>query len=419
MFDIYLFGFFSICFPRILIVFPRFPFVDFKMSTSTPSMSAPLSRDSWLRAFMDRVSLRDDGSNFVDWDAQLRSAAISDGKLRYLVDPPPAEPGARATAAARTSFDEYERESNAIKNVLIYSIAPSLQRRLISLNAYEIFSRLSTMFSQAPRILKYEAAAKFFEAKLGKGQPVSNHVLKMIEYVETMERLGNKISKELAVDRVLHSLGDSYSLFRVNYNMNNMDKSLHELHSLLVQTEKDMKSGSSSTVRSDVLAVTNKRGGFKKSAKKPTPSPKGKGKAPKTKGPKVNANPRPLRIRDMSEESCLYCLEKGHWKRDCPKYREDCAKGIVTDGKSFSNVHVIEINSTNQIVWILDTGCGSHLCNRVQGLRNPRPLAKGEVDLRVGNGAKVAAVSVGTYVIRLSSGLELYLNNFLFCTSTY
>ena len=98
----------------------------------------------------------------------------------------------------------------------------------------------------------------------------------MIEYVETMERLGNKISKELAVDRVLHSLGDSYSLFRVNYNMNNMDKSLHELHSLLVQTEKDMKSGSSSTVRSDVLAVTNKRRKFKKSGKKPTPSPKGK-----------------------------------------------------------------------------------------------------------------------------------------------
>jgi len=287
---------------------------------------------------MDRVSLRDDGSNFVDLDAQLRSVAISDGKLRYLVDPPPAEPGARATAAARTSFDEYERESNAIKNVLIYSIAPSLQRRLISLNAYEIFSRLSTMFSQAPRILKYEAAAKFFEAKLGKGQPVSNHVLKMIEYVETMERLGNKISKELAVDWVLHSLGDSYSLFRVNYNMNNMDKSLHELHSLLVQTEKDMKSGSSSTVRSDVLAVTNKRGGFKKSAKKPTPSPKGKGKAPKTKGPKINANPKPLRIRDMSEESCIYCHEKGHWKRDCPKYKEDVATGKITDGELFSKM---------------------------------------------------------------------------------
>jgi len=77
---------------------------------------------------------------------------------------------------------------------------------------------------------------------------------------------------------------------------------------------------------------------FKKSAKKPTPSPKGKGKAPKTKGPKVNANPRPLRIRDMSEESCLYCHEKGHWKRDCPKYKEDVATGKITDGELFSKM---------------------------------------------------------------------------------
>jgi len=119
----------------------------------------------------------------------------------------------------------------------------------------------------------------------------------------------------------------------------------------------------------DSLNEYENRINFKKSGKKPTPSPKGKGKAPKraptTKGPRVNADPRPLRIRNMSEESCLYCQEKGHWKRDCPKYREDCAKGIVTDGKSFSNVHVIEINSTYQNVWILDTGCVSHLCNRV------------------------------------------------------
>jgi len=47
----------------------------------------------------------------------------------------------------------------------------------------------------------------------------------------------------------------------------------------------------------------------------------------------------------------------------------------------------------------------------LQGLRNITPLAKGDVDLRVGNGAKVAAVSMGTYVIQLPSGLELFLNN--------
>ena len=61
--------------------------------------------------------------------------------------------------------------------------------------------------------------------------------------------------------------------------------------------------------------------------------------------------------------------------------------------------------------WVLDTGCGSHICNNVQGLRRSRALAKGEIDLRVGNGAKVTALSVGTYDLVLPSGLVLSLEN--------
>ena len=38
-------------------------------------------------------------------------------------------------------------------------------------------------------------------------------------------------------------------------------------------------------------------------------------------------------------------------------------------------------------------------------------MAKGEVDLRVGNGARVAALAVGTYDITLPSGLVLSLEN--------
>ena len=61
--------------------------------------------------------------------------------------------------------------------------------------------------------------------------------------------------------------------------------------------------------------------------------------------------------------------------------------------------------------WVLDTGCGSHICINVQGLRGSRTLAKGEIDLRVGNGAKVAALAVGTYHLSLPTGLILELEN--------
>ena len=40
----------------------------------------------------------------------------------------------------------------------------------------------------------------------------------------------------------------------------------------------------------------------------------------------------------------------------------------------------------------------------MQGLRNNRRLNKGELDLHMGNGAKVAALVVGTYVLNLPNG---------------
>ena len=65
---------------------------------------------------------------------------------------------------------------------------------------------------------------------------------------------------------------------------------------------------------------------------------------------------------------------------------------------STSSIFVIEVNMSISNSWVLDTGCGSHICSNVQGLRNRRTLAKGEVDLRVGNGAKVAALEIGIII---------------------
>ena len=47
----------------------------------------------------------------------------------------------------------------------------------------------------------------------------------------------------------------------------------------------------------------------------------------------------------------------------------------------------------------------------VQGLKNNISLAKGEVDLRVGNGARVVALAIGTYYLSLPLGLVLELDN--------
>ena len=112
------------------------------------------------------------------------------------------------------------------------------------------------------------------------------------------------------------------------------------------------------------------------------------------------------------EGNCFHCNKPGHWRRNCPVYVEETRKnkGSMT---STSGIFVIEVNvSTSDLSsWVLDTGCGSHICGNVQGLRSRQTLARGEIDLRVGNGARIVALEVDTFDLVLPSGLVIELDN--------
>ncbi|KAI5408333.1 hypothetical protein KIW84_054237 [Lathyrus oleraceus] len=155
-----------------------------------------------------------------------------------------------------------------------------------------------------------------------------------------------------------------------------MDKSLPELLAMLRTAEQNLK-----TKGKSILMIGN----GKRQNKRPTKQgDKGKGKEA--------AKPRPI-VAALKPSGGIakagtyfHCGKTGHWKRNCPKYLEDTKNGVET---STSGIFVIKINFSTSASWVLDTGCGSHICTNVQGLKRSRDLAKGEVDLRVGNGAKV------------------------------
>jgi hypothetical protein len=80
---------------------------------------------------------------------------------------------------------------------------------------------------------------------------------------------------------------------------------------------------------------------------------------------------------------------------------------------STSGIDVIEINIavSSSDSWVFHTGSMIHTCKSLQGLSLIRIFAKGELDVHVSNGAKVAAIAVGTYHLPLPSELVLELNN--------
>ena len=73
------------------------------------------------------------------------------------------------------------------------------------------------------------------------GGSVSAHVLKMKGYIDHLKKLRFPISPELAIDLILNSLPDSYDQFVMNYNLNNIEKSISELHAMLKTIEQNIK----------------------------------------------------------------------------------------------------------------------------------------------------------------------------------
>ena len=70
---------------------------------------------------------------------------------------------------------------------------------------------------------------------------------------------------------------------------------------------------------------------------------------------------------------------------------------------------IIESNLTvsSASSWVLDSGSSAHLCTSMQGFEESRRLRDGDMILCIENGARVAAVAVGTYPLRLPLELDL------------
>ncbi|GKA84237.1 hypothetical protein Tco_0805832 [Tanacetum coccineum] len=97
--------------------------------------------------------------------------------------------------------------------------------------------RLHILCCQAKQEL-FETIKAFHACKQEEGQSVSAYILKMKVYLDTLERRGYVIPKELGVSLLLNSLNKDYDQFVQNYNMHNIGKSIVELHVMLKLHEK-------------------------------------------------------------------------------------------------------------------------------------------------------------------------------------
>ena len=257
-------------------------------------------------------------------------------------------------------------------------------------------------------VKKFKVTKSPLSHKMTEGSSLDTHMLRMTSDVEQLEKLNSPLSKEFVTDVILNSLPPSYSNFIRNYYMLGMDKSLQELKGMLRIADGDMKKSSS------ILVIQEGARKIKKMKRKATPkmAPKYKGKG------KMVPNQNTSKAK-ASTSDCFYCQGNSHWRRNCPKYLEDLRTGKVPK-VSTSGIFMIEVNVVTSIYdWVLDTGSCAHICSNIQALKNRRKLRNKEVQLRVGNGAQVAAVTVGSIELYLPSGLVMELENVYFVPNIF
>ena len=374
---------------------------------SSADQSAPHSNSSVtsILSLCSKVQLN--GTNYNDWIRNIKMALRYENKEYVLetelvdIDPETATPEEIAL------YQKHSDDATKVACIMIAIMNPELQRIYEDYWPFEMHKELAEKFRKQERIERCKVVKDFTNSKPKDGESICAHVQRMQGYVERLRKLAMPVPEELAVDIVLNSLPSSYDQFRLAYHLNNNQANLTELHRMLRVAEDGMKGKSVPSVNQPVLAIGSGKGRKRKGPPKQNWREKVQAGS-SSNGSRTKTSQIPC-VANPDEANCFYCKEKGHWKRSCPKYLQDVKDGKVKP--STAGIYTISKNSPSSNSWVLDTGCGFHICSDMQGLKESREVEHGRLNLIMGNRRSSPVTKIGVYSLVLSSDVSLELFN--------
>ena len=158
----------------------------------------------------------------------------------------------------------------------------------------------------------------------------------------------------------------------LNFNINKLEATLHELANMLTNAEPNLKR------EKGCILVINSSGSKKRLSTKK--------KAQKAKATKHDKDIK----KGTAKGKCHFYSKEGHWKHNCKAYVSKLNEKKHMDTSTLGTYVIkMHLSTASSSTWVLDIRCGSHICVNMQMLRSSRRLAKNEMVLRMGNGAKV------------------------------
>ncbi|KAM2616711.1 hypothetical protein TB1_033196 [Malus domestica] len=318
------------------------------------------------------------GQRFLAWYRHIENVSKVKDILYVLKQSPPYVPPTKLASKEECQNYVIHYEDDLQAKCLILT---SLSKELMKLHKHmdtscAMVESLHKMHDIETSNVRFSNVCSLMNAKMAMGTSVHKHGQKMEKIFKDLKSLGTSIDGKMAQDFFLASLSDDFTKFIVNYKVNRFDHSLKEMIDMCCKFEKGFKIDSGSE-NANIRKRLHKK------------------KAKKSKG------------------TCFHCGKDERWKK---KYRVRIAS-LMT--RTFEEtISVIESAFTvSSSSWIFDSGASQHICNTMQGLVGSKSLCNNEMVVRVGNGTKISAKEIGTYMLNLPSGEVLELKNCLYFPS--
>ncbi|KAL0405829.1 UNVERIFIED_CONTAM: hypothetical protein Slati_3896800 [Sesamum latifolium] len=178
------------------------------------------------------------GTNYTDLLRNLR--IVLDFKNQgYVLDKllPTALPEG-SSPEEHLMFEKWHEDNRKVRSIILASMTNKIQKQYDRLeDVPSIMLRMKEVYAVPDRHIRYAATKAFFWTKMAEGSAVQSHGVKMLSHVKKLVDLKAGLNNDTYIDVILQSLPPSYDPFIVNYNMNGLEKSIHELINMLVQYE--------------------------------------------------------------------------------------------------------------------------------------------------------------------------------------
>ncbi|PNX91697.1 hypothetical protein L195_g047830, partial [Trifolium pratense] len=108
----------------------------------------------------------------------------------YVLDEPLHEeaPPVGAPRAKRDAYSKHFNDVVEVSCIMLATMTVELQKQHENMVAFNMIEHLKTLYQEQARHERFDVSKALFQTK--EGSPVGPHVLKVIGYVENLERLG-------------------------------------------------------------------------------------------------------------------------------------------------------------------------------------------------------------------------------------